>query len=73
MPREAGREAKFAQGREVARKAKFAEKLFFCAAILNPVIGKVLKSETNFFNYFSPRILNLNFFLTADLKRGEGG
>ena len=41
-------------------KAKFAQKLiFFCAAILHPLLVKVFKSETTSFLYLPPRILVL--------------
>ena len=39
--------------------AKFAQKLFFCAAILHPLLIKVFEPETTSFHYFSPRIPNL--------------
>ena len=35
------------------RKAKFAQKQFFCAAILKPLLVKFFKSETISFYYFS--------------------
>ena len=37
--------------------------IFFCSAILHPLLLKVWKSETSVFHYFSPRITNLIFFL----------
>ena len=52
-------------------KAKFSPKLFFCAAILHPLLVKVYKSETTTFHYFSPRIPNLKKF--GHLISGSGG
>ena len=40
-------------------KAKFAQKQFFCAAILHSILVKVFKSEIISFHNFSPRIQNL--------------
>ena len=40
-------------------KAKFTQKIIFCAAILHPLLVKVFQSQTISFHYFSPRIRNL--------------
>ena len=53
-------------------RAKFAQKqTFFCAAILDPLLAKVLKSETTSFHYFSPK--NSKYLKSLDIELREVG
>ena len=50
-------------------KKKIYTKSFFAAAILHPFSAKKYKSETTYFHYFSPRILNILKVWTLDFKK----
>jgi hypothetical protein len=43
--------------------------IFFCAAILHPLLAKMFKSETTFFQYFSPRIPKIQKVRTLDFGK----
>ena len=42
---------------------------FFCAAILHPLLAKMFKSETTFFQYFSPKIPKIQKVWTLDFGK----
>ena len=45
--------------------------IFFCAAISHPLLAKIIKSETTFFQYFSPKIPKSKKF--GHWNSGSGG
>ena len=49
-------------------KAKFAQQLLFCVAILQLLLVKVFKSETTSFHYLSQKIQNLKKNLNIQLQ-----
>ena len=51
------------------RKANFAQKQFFLRGDCTPFNRKIFNSETTSFHYFSPRIQNLQEFLTSDFGK----